>query len=249
MSDQKEGFFFKKNKEIQHMSTQEYDFGLFYKRWSLIHSLINVFGLGIALFANLSEVWIGASFLSLLVYVSFISSFLKNRNFRFGVPNCITLIRLVCLIALALFFPIITDLILFGCFVILTSLDGLDGFFARKLGQSSEVGEQFDMETDAFLVLVLSWIHVANETVGWWLLIAGSLRYTYEVISRFVSASSEKRELPKKVRATIAVIFFISLLMPFVFNKEVSSLFLAISSIFIFISFGFPHLKLKFLVQ
>jgi phosphatidylglycerophosphate synthase len=54
-------------------------------------------------------------------------------------------------------------------------LDWVDGQVARRTGTSSEFGAAFDMEVDAFLVLVLS-VFVARWA-GPWVLLAGTARY------------------------------------------------------------------------
>lgn len=56
-------------------------------------------------------------------------------------------------------------------------LDGVDGYVARRTGTVSELGARFDMETDAFLILVLS-VHVAGST-GAWVLAIGAMRYVF----------------------------------------------------------------------
>lgn len=54
-------------------------------------------------------------------------------------------------------------------------LDAVDGKVARRTGTVHPLGARFDMETDAFLILVLS-THVAAD-LGWWVLGIGSARY------------------------------------------------------------------------
>ncbi len=56
-------------------------------------------------------------------------------------------------------------------------LDGVDGQVARRTGTASKLGARFDMETDAFLVLVLS-VEVA-WSVGAWVLAIGAMRYVF----------------------------------------------------------------------
>ena len=58
-------------------------------------------------------------------------------------------------------------------------LDAVDGYVARRTGTSSALGARFDMEVDAFLILVLS-VYVARSTGGWVLAI-GAMRYAYLV--------------------------------------------------------------------
>jgi len=54
-------------------------------------------------------------------------------------------------------------------------LDGVDGRVARRTGTASALGARFDMEVDAFLILVLS-AYVA-PAAGWWVLLIGAARY------------------------------------------------------------------------
>jgi phosphatidylglycerophosphate synthase len=56
-------------------------------------------------------------------------------------------------------------------------LDGLDGYVARRTGTATAVGARFDMEVDAFLILVLS-VLVA-ESLGPWALAIGAMRYLF----------------------------------------------------------------------
>ena len=56
-------------------------------------------------------------------------------------------------------------------------LDAIDGRVARSTGTVSAFGGRFDMEVDAFLLLVLS-AH-ATTIVGWWVLAIGAMRYAF----------------------------------------------------------------------
>jgi phosphatidylglycerophosphate synthase len=61
-------------------------------------------------------------------------------------------------------------------------LDAVDGQVARRTGTASPLGARFDMEVDAFLILVLS-VFVASS-VGWWVLAIGVMRYAFAAASR-----------------------------------------------------------------
>jgi phosphatidylglycerophosphate synthase len=61
-------------------------------------------------------------------------------------------------------------------------LDGVDGWVARRTGTASAFGARFDMEVDAFLILVLS-VYVAREA-GWWVLLIGAARYLFVAAGR-----------------------------------------------------------------
>jgi len=60
-------------------------------------------------------------------------------------------------------------------------LDAVDGQVARRSGTASALGARFDMEVDAFLVLVLS-VQVA-ALVGPWVLAIGVMRYAFVAAS------------------------------------------------------------------
>lgn len=64
------------------------------------------------------------------------------------------------------------------------ALDAVDGKVARRTGTASPVGARFDMEVDAFLVLVLS-VHVAG-IVGPWVLAIGGMRYAFVAAGRLL---------------------------------------------------------------
>lgn len=61
------------------------------------------------------------------------------------------------------------------------ALDAVDGRVARRTGTVSALGARFDMEVDAFLVLVLS-VHVAAQ-YGPWVLVIGLMRYAFVAAS------------------------------------------------------------------
>jgi phosphatidylglycerophosphate synthase len=58
-------------------------------------------------------------------------------------------------------------------------LDSLDGSVARRTGTTSAFGAGFDMELDAFLVLVLAVLVWQSGKVGPWVLVIGALRYLF----------------------------------------------------------------------
>jgi len=61
-------------------------------------------------------------------------------------------------------------------------LDAVDGPIARRTGTASPFGARFDMECDAFLILVLA-VHV-SRTLGWWVLVIGAARYLLMLAQR-----------------------------------------------------------------
>ncbi|GAA4482466.1 CDP-alcohol phosphatidyltransferase family protein [Microbacterium panaciterrae] len=106
----------------------------------------------------------------------------RRRSTRFGAANAVTSIRsilvgvVVALVATALGgtapAPLLVPVV-----AVALALDGVDGFVARRTGSVSELGARFDMEVDAFLLLVLS-VHDVRY-VGWWVLAIGLMRYAF----------------------------------------------------------------------
>lgn len=71
----------------------------------------------------------------------------------------------------------VPPVLIVGVATVALLLDKADGYVARRTGTASALGARFDMEVDAFLILLLS-LHIA-ETVGWWTLAIGAMRYVY----------------------------------------------------------------------
>ncbi|MEU2571698.1 CDP-alcohol phosphatidyltransferase family protein [Streptomyces althioticus] len=61
-------------------------------------------------------------------------------------------------------------------------LDGVDGKVARRTGTSTALGARFDMEVDAFLILMLS-VYVSTA-MGPWVLLIGAMRYVFVAAAR-----------------------------------------------------------------
>jgi phosphatidylglycerophosphate synthase len=61
------------------------------------------------------------------------------------------------------------------------ALDGVDGQVARRTGTCTPLGARFDMEIDAFLILVLS--VYAGDRFGWWTVALGAYRYLFVAAS------------------------------------------------------------------
>jgi phosphatidylglycerophosphate synthase len=130
---------------------------------------------------------------------------------RFGAANRVTLARLglIALLAGGIGEPL-TDPVgmAWGTVVVATTaalMDALDGPLARTEGLASEFGARFDMESDAFLMLVLCLLVLHFGKAGAWVLAAGLARYL------FVAAGWAwpwlRRELPPAVwRKAVCVV-------------------------------------------
>jgi phosphatidylglycerophosphate synthase len=90
-------------------------------------------------------------------------------------------------------------------------LDAVDGRVARRTGTVSALGARFDMEVDAFLILVLS-VHVA-QTEGRWVLAIGVMRYAFVAASwvlPWLGGSLPPRYWRKVVAATQGVLLAVA---------------------------------------
>ncbi|MFD7614578.1 CDP-alcohol phosphatidyltransferase family protein [Streptomyces sp. NPDC059828] len=88
-------------------------------------------------------------------------------------------------------------------------LDCVDGQVARRTGSESSLGARFDMEVDAFLILVLS-VHVAMS-LGPWVLLIGAMRYVFVAAARFLPWLNGPLP-PSMARKTVAALQGIVLL-------------------------------------
>jgi len=103
-----------------------------------------------------------------------------------GPANAVTLGRatlvagVTALVATSLTAPVPLP-VLVTLIAVALALDGVDGQVARRTGSTTRLGARFDMEVDAFLILVLS-VFVAG-TFGWWTIAMGAFRYVFVAAS------------------------------------------------------------------
>lgn len=150
-----------------------------------------------------------------------------------GFPNLITTSRLLLLFTT----PFITTNLNLGIMTLLIiSLDGLDGFIARKLNQVTNFGGLIDMEVDAYFCLIFSIIIFLKYPELEWILIGGLLRYLYKIIT-FTYSKSKFEEKKKKYARFIAGFYFTSF--PLFFLTDYTLGFYIISAGTIFVSLSF----------
>jgi phosphatidylglycerophosphate synthase len=110
---------------------------------------------------------------------------------RFGVANTLTLVRLGLVSVLGAIFPLLPRTAFAGLILALFTLDGIDGWVAKRRGEASPFGAAFDMETDALGVMVMGLIMWQHGLVGPWVLVAGLWRYVYASIIAVMPSLSE----------------------------------------------------------
>lgn len=102
---------------------------------------------------------------------------------RFGPANQVTAIRaLLAALAAGLIGEAATSpgaWAVAAAAVAVAALDGVDGWLARRTRMASAFGARFDMETDAFFILVLSVLVWQHGKAGAWVLLCGLMRYGF----------------------------------------------------------------------
>ncbi|WP_309500666.1 CDP-alcohol phosphatidyltransferase family protein [Streptomyces shenzhenensis] len=100
--------------------------------------------------------------------------------------------------------------LLVGLTAVALILDGVDGKVARRTGTSTALGARFDMEVDAFLILVLS-VYVST-LLGPWVLLIGAMRYAFVAAARIAPWLNAPLP-PSMARKTVAAMQGICLLL------------------------------------
>lgn len=146
---------------------------------------------------------------ALLVAAIFLAAFRRlatHPHRAFGYANGVTAVRaaMTGFVAAAVLFADAfgarpdLDWTVAGVVLAALALDGVDGYLARRFGHASAFGARFDMEVDAFLILVLSLAAALSGKAGFWVLAIGAMRYLFVAAQRFVPALNG--ELPPSFR-------------------------------------------------
>jgi phosphatidylglycerophosphate synthase len=106
---------------------------------------------------------------------------------RLGVANAVTLFRLALAAPLsvplmaagALVADPVAGWAVFGLALVALSLDGVDGWAARRANLASTFGARFDMEVDAVLAALLALLVWQTGAAGSWVLVLGFARYAF----------------------------------------------------------------------
>ncbi|MCB1823109.1 MAG: CDP-alcohol phosphatidyltransferase family protein [Candidatus Competibacteraceae bacterium] len=85
------------------------------------------------------------------------------------------------------------------------ALDGIDGWLARRNGLQSPFGARFDMEVDAFFILILAVLVFQSGKAGAWVLLSGLLRYGFVALG-YALPWLNRPLPPRKRRQTVCVL-------------------------------------------
>jgi phosphatidylglycerophosphate synthase len=133
---------------------------------------------------------------------------------RFGAANQVTMARAVLVAVTAGFLvepaSAAVAWLVVGVTAAVAVLDGVDGWFARRTGMASVFGARFDMETDAFFMLVLSALVWRHHKAGAWVLGIGLMRYAF-VAARLVLPWMARPLTPTRRGKTVAITQLVAL--------------------------------------
>jgi len=158
----------------------------FINKWALIRSYLGIIFLMTLIF-NRSVIWpyIGVAYC--IVNLMLIIGLLRKTPYINRPADLVTLIRAAISMGLFVYylFNVEHTLINFMLATLCLILDRLDGYLA-SIVPSNSYGHIFDMEIDALFILFLCVILFRINGVGPWILIPGTLRPIYVVLSSFI---------------------------------------------------------------
>lgn len=135
---------------------------------------------GVALVGLEAALWLAAA--GYMVGIALALGLLRRGypHGTLGLCNLVTLGRFA--LTAALLAPLVDDAAPWAVFVVAAlalSLDGVDGWLARREGLSSAFGARFDMEVDSALAMILALNAWASGTAGAIVLLIGVPRYAF----------------------------------------------------------------------
>ncbi len=158
-----------------------------------------------------------------------------------GMGNLVTLLRLV--LTAPLIIPLLsegaTQWHVFALAAAALSLDGVDGWLARRQGLASTFGARFDMEVDAGLGVLLALNAYVAGTAGLIVLLLGAPRYVFAALGQVLPWLA--RPLPDRFGRKVVCVIQIGVLIgvqPPIVPAGVASIAIAIAALALAWSFG-----------
>ena len=206
-------------------------------QWNSIHAIVILASVALCLLSeNFVYLLIGA-FASFCYFIISCRDTLRQLQPFGGYANWVTGFRFILISGLMMFLSSLSFVELGAGLIVFVSLDGVDGWLARKYKQSTTFGQYFDMELDALFVMMMCCYYFSFKEIGIWILFPGLLRYLYRIgIDIFPKKSF--RESKKRYASTIAGIFFTILILVLFLGQELRLYLLAFGSLLIVVSFS-----------
>lgn len=205
-------------------------------KWRNAHAITVISALVLSFLLDNFYVFMSAGTISFFVFILINLKSLKEMKPFGGYANRVTFLRNSLTLILGFLSFHLSDYQIVSCAIVIILLDGVDGYLARRFKHESLFGVNFDIETDAFYVAMMSLILYNSEFLGFWIIIPGFLRYFYVVVLR-LSGLYRLKEKRLKFTQVIAVLYFFGLLSPFILPYKVYFPLLVFLSILIVISF------------
>ncbi len=149
-------------------------------------------------------------------------------------PNAFTFARVLVTAWLARIGSQLTGPSLASALLLVFLMDGLDGFVARATHTDSAQGAHFDLECDAFVLLVVCVLHALRGGSPW-VLCAGLSRYAYAIAIDMFDLRS--LGLHSREARYVSALAMFGLSVAFV-PSRVSGALIALSALALFASFG-----------
>lgn len=197
--------------------------------------------------------WPAVLFVALATAAVLIAFLARAHDRPFGLANGVTLFRLdlaACLLAAAWVGPAEEPggaghawavFIMAG---LALTLDGIDGWLARRRGETSAFGARFDMIGDTFFAVVLSLCTLRFTTIGTWVLAVGLLRPAFVAAGRIWPGLGAPLPASPGRRAACGTALFLLVLALAPVLAPVASWLAAASLLILLLSFGRDILSL-----
>jgi phosphatidylglycerophosphate synthase len=199
--------------------------------------------LGPVAFAGVPAMALAASVAVYLAGVALAAALMRGNypHDRLGLTNVVTLSRMVFVASFVM--PLVAGIdypwTILALALVALSMDGVDGWLARREGLVSAFGARFDMEVDSALALVLSLLAFASGSAGPLVLVLGIPRYAFAAAGLVFPMLD--RPLPdrfgRKVVCVIQLATLIALQLP-VLSGAVTAPLVAVAAAGLLWSFG-----------
>jgi phosphatidylglycerophosphate synthase len=180
---------------------------------------------------------------SFLLFLYGFKELLTNKKPLGGWANVVTLLRLSGVFVLIFNYGIYSDVTIGFLAITIISLDGLDGYLARKYKTESEFGAFLDMETDAFFVASMSYMVYMIHPNFLIFLFPGLLRYLYLVIIHVLGLYGKKESF-HPFSKWFAVAYFVAVITSFLLPLSLSFYLTLVAGLGIVFSFSYSFVKL-----
>ncbi len=206
------------------------------KGWIFWHAILMLAATVVALIYASSTILNLTVILSIGAMIVLNYGIWKKLHPAYGYANLVTGFRFGLLLCATSMYHVLSTPLFIALVVLVMIADGVDGYLARRYHQETLFGEVFDTEVDAFLALSLSFLIWWEHRDCGWVLVAGLLRYGFVIVYRLLGWHLRTRPSMYEAKV-IAVIFFISLLVPFVLPWNMAIWIVAAGCALVTISF------------